>query len=364
MLLRSLLACLILLTAQASLGQTGLVAPAGVEVTPLSLTLDPSANVKRLVPDSDFGKIGDGSIKNRTPGWTPIVFENAEGSFPADNGWDTFDGDPASGDDFWDDVSCRSFSGSWSIWCADIGNPDCTSYDDNQQSWMIVGPFSLADAQDAQVLFEAWSEVEDGFDSLAWLASTNGTNFHGFFVSQDFGWTPFNFDLTNVPTLGDLRGEPAVWIAFIFDSDGSVSFDEGVYLDDILIEKLVGGGCTPDATTLCLPGDDRFKVTLYFETVQGPGNMGDARAVSLDPVGITKGGILYFSDPGNPEVLVKVLDGCAINNRWWVFYAATTNIGFELTVVDTLTNQTRVYINPDVNPAATVTDTQAFATCP
>ncbi len=130
------------------------------------------------------------------------------------------------------------------------------------------------------------------------------------------------------------------------------------------IKSSGGGVCTPDATTLCLPGDNRFKVMLYFETVQGPGNMGDALAIPLDPVGITKGGIFYFSDPNNPEMLVKVLDGCAINNHYWVFYAATTNIGFELTVEDTDTGTTRFYLNPDINPAQTITDTLAFATCP
>ncbi len=47
-----------------------------------------------------------------------------------------------------------------------------------------------------------------------------------------------------------------------------------------------------------------------------------------------------------------------------MFYAATTNVGFELTVRDTATDTIRVYTNPDVHPAETVTDTQAFATCP
>ena len=362
---RILLAGLILLAAPVAHAQGGLTAPAGVEVTPMSLTLDESASVKRfdVGAERDFGSLAD--PPNKTPGWTQIVFEGG-GDFPNGNGWNAFDQNPASGEDYWDDVQCRPFSGNWSIWCADIGNVACSSYDDDMNSWMIVGPFSLTDAQDAQVLFNAWSQLEDGFDSWAVLASTDGTNFFGSGSSQDFGWSAFVFDLTNVFTLGDLRGEPNVLLAFIFTSDGSVSSDEGVYLDDILIEKLVssGGTCTPDATTLCLPDSDRFKVTLYFETVQGPGNMGDAQAISLDSVGITKGGILHFGDSGNPEVLVKVLDGCGINNRWWVFYAATTNVGFELTVEDTVANVTRIYTNPDIHPADTITDTQAFATCP
>ena len=124
------------------------------------------------------------------------------------------------------------------------------------------------------------------------------------------------------------------------------------------------GACTPNATTLCLPDTDRFRVTVFFSTVQGPGQSGDARAIPLDSIGITKGGIFAFTDAQNPEFLVKVLDGCAINGHYWVFFAATTNVGFDLTVTDTSTNQTRVYSNPDINPADAVTDTRAFATCP
>ncbi len=91
--------------------------------------------------------------------------------------------------------------------------------------------------------------------------------------------------------------------------------------------------------------------------------MGDAQTIPLDSAGIGKGGIFAFTDTQNPEFLVKVLDGCAINGRYWVFYAATTNVGFELTVTDTAAGTTRIYINPDVHPADTVTDTDAFATC-
>ncbi len=125
------------------------------------------------------------------------------------------------------------------------------------------------------------------------------------------------------------------------------------------------GNCLPDATTICLPGSNRFEVSVYFETVQGGGRMGDAQAIPLDSLGLESGGIFYFFNPENPEFLVKVLDGCAINGHWWVFYAATTNVGFELTVVDTLSpTDTRHYFNSDLHPAFTVTDTNAFSTCP
>ena len=75
-------------------------------------------------------------------------------------------------------------------------------------------------------------------------------------------------------------------------------------------------------------------------------------------------GLFYFFEPDNIEMLVKVLDGCAINGSFWVFYAATTDVGFELTVEDLVAGTSRVYTNPVGLPAAPVLDTEAFATCP
>ena len=63
-------------------------------------------------------------------------------------------------------------------------------------------------------------------------------------------------------------------------------------------------------------------------------------------------------------MLIKVLDGCAINGRYWVFFAATTDVELTVTVTDTQENQTRVYTNPLNQAADAITDTGAFATCP
>ena len=127
-----------------------------------------------------------------------------------------------------------------------------------------------------------------------------------------------------------------------------------------------GEGCVADATTLCIddePGDRRFAVRLHFDSSLGGGQEGDAMATSLAPLGITDGGILSFFQVSLPEVLVKVIDGCGFNGAYWVFYAATTNLGFEMTVEDTLTSVVRTYDNPDAQPAATITDVKAFETC-
>jgi hypothetical protein len=85
---------------------------------------------------------------------------------------------------------------------------------------------------------------------------------------------------------------------------------------------------------------------------------------SVQPVSSASSGLLWFVSPDSLELLVKVLDGCAGNGRYWVFVGPATNLQYLLTVTDTRTGQARVYFNPQgVSPRA-VTDTYAFEGCP
>lgn len=124
--------------------------------------------------------------------------------------------------------------------------------------------------------------------------------------------------------------------------------------------------CTPSSQTLCIsdqPGDRRFQLTSSFATVEGGGLSGNAGAVDLSSVGITDGGVFWFFSASNPEMLIKVLNGCSLNNHFWVFFSALTNVGFHVTVKDTKTNHTVTYANPDQTTAAPVQDTSALP-CP
>ena len=109
---------------------------------------------------------------------------------------------------------------------------------------------------------------------------------------------------------------------------------------------------------MCLNGG-RFKVQMNWRDQKGQTGQGKAA-----PAGTDDSGILYFQNPDNWEMLVKVLDGCSINNRNWVFFAATTDQEFTLTVTDTRTGSVVQYVNPLKQAADAVTDTAAFATCP
>lgn len=118
------------------------------------------------------------------------------------------------------------------------------------------------------------------------------------------------------------------------------------------------GPCVASGGAICI-NDSRFRVDVDFRTSTGPGT---AVGVPLDFA--PDSGVLYFFSPSNLEMLIKVLNACPLNDRYWVFFAATTNVEFTLTVTDTQSGKTKVYFNPLNNAAAPVQDTSAFATCP
>jgi hypothetical protein len=120
-------------------------------------------------------------------------------------------------------------------------------------------------------------------------------------------------------------------------------------------------GCSSSSSSLCI--DDRFVVTANFHTAEGAGSSGSGQAIALGDVGVTQGGLLWFFDPTNPEMLVKVINACSFNNKYWIFYAAGTNVGFSLTVTDTVSGQSKTYQNADGTAAPPVQDTSALP-CP
>jgi hypothetical protein len=116
--------------------------------------------------------------------------------------------------------------------------------------------------------------------------------------------------------------------------------------------------CVPDDHTLCLDSG-RFSVTAdYQETPEGPSV--PATAVTLTDAT----GYFWFFDSSNVELIVKVLNGCAINSHYWVFAAGLTNVGVHMTVTDLRTGMQQPFDNPVGTPFAPIQDTTAFATCP
>jgi len=119
------------------------------------------------------------------------------------------------------------------------------------------------------------------------------------------------------------------------------------------------GFCPPSDRQLCLKGG-RFSVVVEFQTPDGaPRGQGHVVPGYGD-----ESGLFWFFNADNWELMVKTLDGCAINNRKWVFTSATTNVEYDVTVFDFFTGQSKTYHNTQGVSAPAVTDTGAFAPSP
>ena len=115
------------------------------------------------------------------------------------------------------------------------------------------------------------------------------------------------------------------------------------------------GTCQATDTTLCLR-DSRYEVSLGWWTADG--QSGDATVVRK---GTNDSGLFWFFADDNWEMLVKVLDGCSYNGRHWVYAASATNLGYELRVRDTVTDDVKEYRNEPGMPSPAVADSSAFA---
>jgi Fibronectin type III domain len=118
--------------------------------------------------------------------------------------------------------------------------------------------------------------------------------------------------------------------------------------------------CAPGPARLCL-GHGRFAVEVFWWTKQGAA--GPGRAAPLAGAAGDETGLFWFFDPSNIELVVKVLDGCALNARTWFFAGGLTDVRVRTTVIDTATGWVRDYTNLAGAPFAPLQDTAAFANC-
>ncbi|MEL7060844.1 MAG: hypothetical protein AAGN46_12550 [Acidobacteriota bacterium] len=138
----------------------------------------------------------------------------------------------------------------------------------------------------------------------------------------------------------------------VFPLEGGQS-DPG---DARLTVQFVGEVTVADAPdALSLGPDGRFQVTATWRTADG--DLGVARPSSART---NVSGVLTFFARDNWEVTVKVLDGCGVNDRFWVFLSAATDVEYEVTVTDTMTGLTEIYRNALGEASPAFTDTDAF----
>jgi hypothetical protein len=115
--------------------------------------------------------------------------------------------------------------------------------------------------------------------------------------------------------------------------------------------------CVANATTLCL-SNSRYQVRTQWFTQDGSSGEGQVIPLTGDT------GAFWFFSPSNLEMVVKFLNGCGINARYWTFAGGLTNLKAILTVTDTQTGTIQTYINPQGTPFEPIQDTNTFATCP
>lgn len=180
-------------------------------------------------------------------------------------------------------------------------------------------------------------------------------------ISGDNGSTFYDHTFVTAPGTGSQTGKYVGGLTITVPA----SFTRGsfyVYVErqDAQTHYLLGVRKTSDArpttcqsaTTNCLNGE-RFKVTVDWLKPDGTSGVGQAISLSDDT------GYFWFFNAANVELVIKVLDGRAINNHFWVFYGALSNVQYTIRVLDTASGLTRTYTNPQSN-LASVADTLAF----
>ena len=113
--------------------------------------------------------------------------------------------------------------------------------------------------------------------------------------------------------------------------------------------------CTTE-TNLCLQ-DGRFLVEAAWKKSDGSSGVGHPVNLGSDS------GYFWFLDPDNVELVIKTLDGCAVNGHEWLFSGGLTNLEVAITVTDTLTGEIRSYSNPQGVAFLPIADAAAFG-CP
>ena len=99
--------------------------------------------------------------------------------------------------------------------------------------------------------------------------------------------------------------------------------------------------CVVDDQELCLLGG-RFEVSVRYRNQYDEGTEGQAVAVPETD----ENGLFWFFGPENIELIVKILDGRNLNQHFWVFYGALSDVEYWITVTDTQTGATEIYHNP------------------
>ncbi len=120
--------------------------------------------------------------------------------------------------------------------------------------------------------------------------------------------------------------------------------------------------CTAGPTRSCMQ-KGRFLVEARVSYVDGAGTRVHDAPARVEEVGLgDTASLFHFFDRSNPELLIKVLDGCGVNGKYWVFGSAATDLDWSVLVTDNAIGVTLPYHRDSTNPL--INDAAAFSCWP
>lgn len=152
----------------------------------------------------------------------------------------------------------------------------------------------------------------------------------------------------------DFEGDEFFVVALDHATGAAIGSPHETRVEIVDDEKAHGGGaCHASENTLCLQ-NGRFEVTLDWRTPQGKEGRGNQGTFTDET------GYFWFFSSKNIEVLVKILDGCSLNDSYWVYVAGLTNIWVDVAIRDTETGEIKNWTNPMGQSFRPIEDTGYF----
>jgi hypothetical protein len=124
-------------------------------------------------------------------------------------------------------------------------DPEYDQYPANYLRWMYWGPFSLTNAQDAQVTFYLLNRTTSNYGDSCWwgAAISNPTSYssyrqggHHWGIMNEFQIQTYSLaELDSADTTTSYCGRPTVYIGWFFRSNSDQSRDMGAIIDDVIL---------------------------------------------------------------------------------------------------------------------------------
>ncbi len=129
--------------------------------------------------------------------------------------------------------------------------------------------------------------------------------------------------------------------AYAFRVRARNAFGTSVPSNTVSVTTFAAGvDCAESRSVLCLLGG-RFRLEMTFADPRR--ESGEQTATALPSTDQT--GLFWFFSPENLELIVKMLDGRALNGHFWVFFGGVSDLEYRLEITDVATGQRSTYHN-------------------